>query len=240
MRMRLGLAALGIALLAGIVLYAPYATRPAPVLPTDLSNSLRGPDSPNLSIPFEAYALTPEGLLRTQSSGGAGELGRDRPIVRTVSGAYLSRDFVFDVDVTIPAGTQDLAFVGFGRGDPNPGLDNEPGGAFLFRIHSLPDHKVIHAAAARASAGFATSVRPDEVLLRVEAIGNYIPGTTTTFRIERSGDLVTLSLPGTSAKPSVFDLRDYPNLFDERSGFLFFGNSAAGTVFSNVHVRPRG
>lgn len=235
MWMRLGVAVLGIVLAAAI-----YSARPAPAPAVDFSDTLRGPASPHLSIPFDAYALTPDGLLRTTSSSGR-ESGIDRPMVRTVSGAYLSRDFVFDVDVTIPADIEDLAFVGFGRGDANPGLSHEPAAAFIFRIHRLPHTDVVHAAAARPPGPrLDTTTPPSEVLLRLEAIGKYVPGMTTTFRIERAGNIVTLSMPGTSGAQSEFDLRDYPELFDERSGFLFFGNSAEGTIFSNVSVRPRG
>lgn len=237
MLVRTSLAAIGIALLAGI---GAYATRPAPVPPVDFSDSLRGPASPDLSIPFEAYALTPEGLLRTTSSSTPEQL-KDRPMVRTRSGAYLSRDFVFEVDVTIPAGRQDLAFVGFGHGEANPALSNEPGAAFLLRLHSLPGNNVVHAAAARPPVAFSGgTVAPADVLLHVEAIGHYVAGTTTTCRIERAGNVVTLSLPGTPGAQSAFDVRHYPALFDEGSSFLFFGNSAEGTVFSNVRVRPRG
>lgn len=237
MRLRLAVAALALIALAGI---GVHSMRPEPARPADFSDALRGPASPALSIPFGAYALTPDGLLRTTSTSGR-ESGLDRPMVKTVSGAYLSRDFVFEVDVMIPRESQDLAFVGFGQGDPNPGLSNEPGAAFVFRIHRLPQSDVVHAAVARPAGGrLAPTVSPADVMLRLDAIGTYVPGTTTTFRIERAGDIVTLSLPGAPDVRSAFDLRDYPQLFDDRSGFLFFGNSAEGTIFSNVRVRPRG
>ncbi|MBA3949662.1 MAG: hypothetical protein H0X44_06930 [Acidobacteria bacterium] len=236
-RLRLAVAALVLIALAGI---GVYAMRPAPVPATDFADALRGPASPSLSIPFGAYALTPEGLLRTTSTSGR-ESGIDRPMVKTLSGSYLSRDFAFEVDVMIPAEIQDLAFVGFGQGDPNPGLSNEPGAAFIFRIHRLSNTDAVHAAAARPPGGrLNTTVSPAEVLLRLEAIGKYVPGTKTTFRIERAGHVVALSMPGVPEARSAFDLRDYPKLFDEEAGFLFFGNSAEGTVFSNVRVRPRG
>lgn len=237
MRLRLAATALALMALAGI---GVYSMPPTSVLPADFADSLRGPASPHLSIPFGAYALTPDGLRRTTSASGR-ESGLDRPMVKTVSGGYLSRDFVFDIDVMIPGEIEDLAFVGFGRGDSNPGLSNEPGAAFIFRIHRLPHTDVVHAAAAPPPGGrLDATVAPAEVLLRLEAIGKYVPGTKTTFRIERAGDIVTLSLPGVPDVRSAFDLRDYPQLFDERSGFLFFGNSAEGTIFSNVRVRPRG
>ena len=238
MRMRPALLSiLAIVFLASIAFYSA----PAPAVPAvDFHDPLRGPASPNLSIPFEAYALTPEGLLRTTSTSGR-ESGIDRPMVRTVSGAYLSRDFVFEVDVIIPADIEDLAFVGFGRGNANPGLSHEPAAAFIFRIHRLPHTDVVHAAAAGPPGGrLGDAVTPAEVLARLDAIGKYVPGEQTTFRIERAGHIVTLSMPATPGAQAEFDLRDYPELLDERSSFLFFGNSAEGTIFSNVSVRPRG
>lgn len=237
MRSRLLVTALALVPLAGI---GAYSMRPAPVPPADFSDTLRGPGSPNLSIPFGAYALTPEGLLRADSSSGQ-VYGLDRPMVRTRSGAYLSRDFVFEVDVTIPSGAEDIAFAGFGLGDPNPRLSNEPGAAFIFRIHSLPGMDVVHTAAAPPPGGRPSeTVTPTDVPLRLAEVGRYEAGRQTTFRIERAGDLVTLSMPGTPDARSAFDLRDYPKLFGGGSGFLFFGNSAEGTIFSNVRVRPRG
>ncbi len=237
MRLRFGVTALVLVTLAGI---GVYSMRSAPVPPIDFSDTLRGPASPNLSIPFGAYALTPEGLLRADSASGQLS-GLDRPMVKTRSGAYLSRDIVFEVDETISPDAEDIAFVGFGLGDPNPGLSNEPGGAFLFRIHSLPNMNVVHAAAAPTPGGrHSETVAPADVLLRLGAIGRYEPGRRTTFRIERAANIVTLSMPASSGSQFAFELPSYPNLIDGRTGFLFFGNSAEGTIFNNVRVRPRG
>jgi hypothetical protein len=51
--------------------------------------------------------LTPEGLLRSRSNSGRTN-GVDRPVVRTLSDRYIDRDFVFEVDVTIPEDVEDL------------------------------------------------------------------------------------------------------------------------------------
>lgn len=237
MWLRIGVAALVLVAVAGI---GVSSMRPAPVPAIDFSDTLRGPASPNLSIPFQAYALTPEGLLRAESASGRLS-GLDRPMVKTRSGAYLARDFVFEVDVMIPPGAEDIAFVGFGLGDPNPGLANEPAGAFLFRIHSLPNMNVVHAAAAPPPGGrHSETVSPADVLLRVDVIGRYETGSRTTFRIERAAGIVTLSMPGKSGSQFAFELPSYPALIDGGTGFLFFGNTAEGTIFSNVRVRPRG
>lgn len=206
--------------------------------PIDFADDLRGPVSPNLTIPFGAYALTPEGLLRSKAVTGS-SFGNDRIVVKTVSGGYGSRDFVFEIDVTIPAKTEDLAYVGFGLGDPNPAYNSEPAGAFQFRIHNLPGLNRVD-----ASASLPPTDRPAEagpgVHAELKAIGIYQPGSTTTFRIERGGNRVTLSMPGREGASHVFDGSLQPTLFGEGEGFLFFGNSSEGTVFSNVRVRPRG
>lgn len=221
--------------LAGI---AVYSTRSEPAPPVDFADDLRGPASPNLTIPFHAYALTPEGLLRTDSATDR-VYGNDRPMVKTVSAAYLSRDFVFEVDVTIPAETHDVAFVGFGLGDPNPAFNMEPAGAFMFRIHNLPGVDTVHAAAA-----LPPSERPSDagpaVHGRLEVIGTYVSDTTTTFRIERADNRVMLSMPATKDASHTFELGAFPSVVDRKRAYLFFGNSAEGTIFSNVRVRPRG
>jgi hypothetical protein len=220
-------AGLALVTLAGLALYWPRSVEPA----ADFSDALTGPASPTLAIPFQAYALTPEGLLRSESASNRTH-GKDRPMVKTLSGGYLLRDFIFEVDVMIPSDTQDIAYVGFGRGEPNPDYSMEPSAAFLFRIHGLSGVYDVHAAAA-AAAGRGIPH------LRLEHIGKYEPGRRTTFRIEHAGNRVTLSMPGTPGASHTFEMASYPGLFDDRSGFLFFGNSSEGAVFSQVRVLPR-
>lgn len=221
--------------LAGI---AASCERQAPAPPVDFTDSLTGPASPDLTIPFEAFTLTPEGLRRSRSDPGAAS-SRDRPMVKTRSGGYLSREFVFEIDVTIPAGTEDIAFVGFGLGEPNPAYHMEPAGAFMFRIHGLRDADGVDVAAAlpprpqRAGGG-------SPVHARLQNIGTYPSGATTTFRIEHVDNQVTLSMPGQTGAAHTFDLSVFPDLLGRDSAYLFFGNSAEGAVFSNVRVRPPG
>ena len=202
------------------------------------TDELTGPDSAHFTIPFQAYAMTPKGLLRSSAVTRRG-FGSDRVVVKTVSGDYLSRDFVFEIDVMIPPDAEDLAYVGFGRGDPNPAYNNEPAGAFQFRIHSLPWVNRVD-----ASASLPSSDQPAEAGPKVHAeltpIGQYVAGSTTTFRIERAGTKVTLSMPGTPGAAHTFDMTLVPTLFGDGEGFLFFGNSVEGTVFSRARVRPRG
>lgn len=224
-----------VAALGGI---AAYALRPTPAQPIDFVDDLKGPASPHLVIPFDSYSLTPHGLLRSKALTGLA-FGSDRVMVRTASGAYLDRDFIFEIDVMIPDGTQDLAYVGFGRGKANPAYENEPAGAFQFRIHNLPDVDRVDAAASLPPRG-----RPARPGGRVHAelvqIGRYVGGSTATFRIERAGRHVTLSIPSALGASHTFDLATHPDLFDRDEAYLFFGNTTEGTVFSNVRVRPRG
>ncbi len=212
--------------------------RPAPPPAVDFSDDLRGPASEHLVIPFEAYALTPEGLLRSRAATGR-TLGNDRVVARTVSGQYLSRDFVFEVDVTIPAETEDLVYIGFGRGDANAAYNNEPAGAFQFRIHSIAGLNRVDAAASLPSSDQPAGAGP-KVHAALAAIGQYVPASITTFRIERAGSTVTLSMPATPGASHTFDMSVLPRLFGSDEGYLYFGNSTEGTVFSNVRVRPRG
>ena len=225
-----------LALLAGGA--AVYAWRPRPVPAIDFVDDLRGPASPHLVIPFDAYALTPGGLLRAKSVTGR-EFGNDRPMVKTVSGGYLSRDFIFEVDVTMPAATQDLAYVGFGGGDSNPAYFNEPASAFLFRIHNGIGGNAVNVTASRPATEHKTEAG-SSVYAAFEPIGTYAAGSTTTFRIERAGDKVALSMPSVQGAAHTFDTSVLPRLFGGGDAFLFFGNSTEGTVFSNLRVRPRG
>jgi hypothetical protein len=228
--LRFAAPALVLVTLAGIVLYRTWRVHPVPA--GDFTDDLTGPVSANLTIPFQAYAMTPEGLLR-QDSASDRTYGSDRPMVKTRSAGYLARDFIFEVDVTIPADSHDIVFIGFGRGDPNPAVSMEPAAAFLFRIHNLPGMDVVHAAASKS-----TGSQPMHI--RIEALGKYVAGTRTRFRIEKAGGQVILSMPATPVARFTFDLAAFPGLFDERSGYLFFGNSAEGTIFNHVSVRPRG
>ena len=230
---------MSVAVLVAVGVVAAYSMRPRPkAAPVDFVDDLKGPTSAHFSIPFAAYSLTPEGLLRSKAVTGQ-SFGNDRIMVKTLSGGYLSRDFVFEIDVTIPAPTEDLAYVGFGLGDPNPAYNNEPGGAFQFRIHNLSDLHRVDASASLPSTDTPAEAGPG-VHAELKAIGSYVAGSTTTFRIERAGNRVTLSMPGNDAASHTFDASMLPTLFEDGEGFLFFGNSAEGTVFSNARVRPRG
>jgi len=218
---------------------AIYSVRPGPPPPAVyFTDDLKGPAAPYLAIPFDAYALTPDGLLRTKAVTGRA-FGNDRPIAKTVSGHYGSREFVFDVDVTIPPGRQDLAYVGFGRGDANHAYFNEPAASFLFRIHNGVGGNAVHVAASRPAAQRQAETDP-VVYAAFGEIGAYVPGSTTTFRIERAGNRVTMSMPATAGASHTFDMLQFPALFAADEGFLFVGNSTEGTVFSNLRVRPRG
>lgn len=222
-------------LLVGVLLAAGTATvyvlrdRPAPAV--DFTDSLTGPDSPNLAIPYGAYALTPEGLLRTDSVSGR-ENGNDRPTIRTRSSAYLSRDFVFEVDITIPSDVQDISFVGFGSGAPGPTM-NEPSGCVFVRIHHLPGNDGVHLAVSPSNPSAALQY------LYHERLGAYPSNRRMTVRFERTGDHMTVSLPDQEGGSLRVRLSAYPSSVREDAAYLFFGSTAEGVIFSNVRVRPR-
>ncbi len=211
---------------------AVYTLRPADAPAVDFSDNLTGPTSPHFDIPFDKFTLTPDGLLRAHSASGRAN-GNDRPVVRTRSDQYLSRDFVFEVDVTIPSDVEEIVFVGFGEGVSTAPY-NEPGGAFGFRIHAMPTNREVRLAAMTSPPRGATLAYPFE-----EVIGTVPPEGTLTLRIERSGDHVIGSLPGQAGSERTIRMSGYPSVLRNGRGFLYLSNTAEGTVFSNVKVRPR-
>ena len=59
------------AVLAALVGFGVYRVRQARVIaPADFTDDLRGPTSSHLRIPFDAYTLTPEGLVRSKAATG--------------------------------------------------------------------------------------------------------------------------------------------------------------------------
>ena len=218
------------AVVVASVLGTPTAAGPAAI---DFVDDLTGPDSPAFVIPFDKYALTPGGLVRTSAASGT-ENGIDRPVVRTASGKYLSRDFVFEVDVTIPASHGDIAWVGFGAGRPNRALDNEPTSAFTFRIHNLP-HVLFHGidiAVAVPSGGqeFRGAFRS------LDRLAAYTPGRPMRFRIEHHDGVVTMSIPDLNVS-RAFTFAEFADLFDASNAYLFLSNSSEGTTFGNASLR---
>lgn len=192
------------------------------------SDPLAGPSSPNLSIPFTKYGYLVSGLVRTQDDGS----GVDRVMVKTVSGAYLTTDFTFEVDVfRNSTSDMDINFIGFGQGTPNADYFNEPTNAFVFRIHNVFGFYRIDAAVeASSGAGGPLPALND-------SIANFASGVKMRFRITRSGDTVTLSVPSQNASAS-FSISQWTALLglNNSNCYLFFGSSLAGTVFSDATV----
>jgi hypothetical protein len=217
-------------LVAGSV--AAYWLRPAPVPAADFTDTLTGPDSPHLVIPFDKYTLTPEGLLREHSASGRSN-GDDRPVVRTRSDRYFARDFIFEVDVTIPEDTEEIVFIGFGDGTPTAPY-NEPGGVFGFRIHHMQGNREVRlAAVTQPQRGGSPNY------LFQDTIGTVPAGGALTVRLERSGDHITASLPGQDGSERTIRISAYPSILRGGRGFLYLSNTTEGTIFSNVRVRPR-
>lgn len=209
----------------------PTAAGPAAV---DFVDALTGPASPALAIPFDKYALTPAGLVRS-SAGSGTQNGIDRPVVKTASGRYLSRDFVFEVDVTIPASHGDIAYVGFGAARTNPKMDNEPTSAFLFRIHNLPDMPFYGIDIAVGVPSGGSGFR--DAYLSFDRAGVYTPGRPMRFRIEHRAGVVTMTILGPATVSRAFTLAQFADLFDAANAYLFLGNSSEGTTFRNASLR---
>jgi len=192
------------------------------------SDPLTGPSSPNLSIPFNKFGYTPAGLLRVSDDGS----GVDRPIVKTVSGGYLT-ETAFTAEITVNVGANDIAYFGLGQGTTNPAYYNEPSNAFVFRIHNWYGYTGIQADAE-------SGLTANPFLASPYASDSYT-GSSTTFRIVRNGDSLTLSVPSSGAS-RTYSVSQYAGLMGLTAAntFLFFGNTnATGTVFSNLSVtRP--
>ncbi len=232
----LGKAGLALSLLFAV---AVGTATPAMAQGTDLNftDPLTGPTSPHLTIDTTKYGYSANGLMRTQSADGYtygnGDPNSDRPMVKTVSGAFLTEDFEFDVDVNAPTSNTDLIYVGFGQGIRNPNYFNEPTESFEFRIHNIPGNYMGIQAAVDAGQS------PPSGFVFNQQIGIFQPGVTTTFRIVRSGNNVTLSVPSQPGASVTVPLTLVPSL-NSTNAYLFFGNTAIGTTFSNLRVFPPG
>ena len=202
--------------------------------PIDFEDALTGPVSPALNIPFEKYRMTPAGLLRSEAGSGT-ENGIDRPVVKTVSGGYLSRDFIFEVDVTIPEDHGDIAYVGFGAALNNRRYENEPADSLLFRIHNLPKLPFFGVDVAITDQDVVGKI--GEHFRTISRVADYRSGAPMRFRIaHRAGD-VTLSIPALPSASVTFTRAQFADLFDDRHAFLFVANSSEGTTFRNASVR---
>lgn len=156
-------------------------------------------------------------------------------MIKTVSGQYLSRDFVFEVDVTIPARHGDIAYVGLGEGASNPGLDNEPSHAYLFRIHNLPRMPFygidLAIADPEGGMGYRNAYR------EFRRAGEYTPGQPMRFRIVHQAGRVTLSIPAVPDASATFEVSAFRDLFDDANAYIFLSNSSEGTTFTNASLR---
>lgn len=202
--------------------------------PVDFTDPLTGPVSPALSIPFDHYRLTPVGLIRQQSESGS-ENGVERPIIKTLSGDYLSRDFVFEIDVTVPADHGDIVFVGFGSARSLPDGDNEPTDAFVFRIHNLPSMPFYGIDLTLADPDGGNGYRNRYRVF--ERIGEYTPGKPMRFQIAHKGGTVSMGIPAMPGASKTFTRDQFEGLFDPSTAYLFFANSSEGTTFNNASLR---
>jgi hypothetical protein len=208
----------GLLTVAGLAAFAILTPSRSPYF----TDPLTGPTSSKLSIPPDKYGYTPQGLRRNQSDNSV-----DRPVVKTVSGAYLNATR-FTAEVSVKVTEDDIAFIGLGRATNDPDYNNEPANCFLFRIHNVGYNRIQVAV---------TNMGGPNCYLDEHEIGTYIPGTTENFRIVREGDYVTLSIPSqnVSRTYSISQYNAQLGLTSENT-HLFFGNTGVGTVFSNFRI----
>lgn len=194
--------------------------------PLNFTDPLVGPTSPYLTIP-EKFGYTSDGLTRIQSDSGTGN-GTDRPVVRTISGEFLGRNFVYEIEVLSTPGGEDIAYVGFGQGVSNPFFFNEPTNSVLFRIHKNLAGSRIDAAIDSGFSGWPFSSLQENV-------GTFAPGGTV-FRISRLDDVLTMEVVGQSVTTySVANDLGALDL-DATNAHLFFANTSEGTTFRDMVV----
>ncbi len=218
-----------------IVVAQITAIAAVPALASDDKNftdQLKGPSSPHLGSINGDYGYTTAGLARISSDAGyVGFSSNDRPMVKTLSGEFLNTDFVAELTVTRTVSdvgsNQDLIYFGFGEGSSNPSYHNEPTNGIYFRIHAASGNHEVHAA---YHSGTST---PSWNSSNIITIGQFAP-TGTTFRIEKSGDNVTLSIVGGGSK--TYSVTALGGVLNGSNAHIFFGNSALGTVFSDLSV----
>lgn len=195
--------------------------------PLSFSDTLRAgdPTSGYLSVPVGQYTYTSSGLERTGSSSGSGN-GVDRPMVRTTSGGFLNENFVAQITVTTTSSNQDIIFFGLGQALTNAAYNNEPTNNPLFRIHNLPGYQGVQVDVENGSVPYPYTFLSGDV-------GTYNPAGTK-FGISRIGDSLTFSVSGQAVE--TLSLSQYASYLDLTNAYLFFGNSANGTTFSDFSV----
>lgn len=195
--------------------------------PLNFTDDLSGPTSPYLTIPTGKFDYANDGLTRIQSDSGTSN-GVDRPVVRTISGAFLGRNFVYEIEVLSPPETEDIIFVGFGQGMTNPSFFNEPTNSALFRIHNLGGFYRIDAAIASGLSSW-----PFTPI--IVSVGSFVPGGTV-FRITRVDDVLTMEIDGQPGATRTFSVASDLWFLDDTNAHLFFANSAEGTTFRDMVV----
>jgi len=206
---------------------------PPPVPDHYFLDPLAGPASPDLQSIDADYTYTTNGLYRSQSDyGWDGWIPgvNDRPMVKTGYADYLNTEFRAEVTVAVTNSNQvkDLIYFGFGAGDNNPGYDNEPTNSFYFRIHNSSGYKGVQAVFHEGNGG------PSWNSTNLVNLGDFNP-SGTTFRIDRVGSDVTLSIVGGAS--ATFPVSAVSTINSSNS-HVFFGNSAVGTTISNLSVQP--
>ena len=208
---------------------------------TNFSDSLTGPDSPHIDISLsnngiQSYDYTSEGLQRIFQDCLVywpwGPCWKpDRPINKTVSS-----DFVAEIDMSeVGQVNWDIAFFGYGHGNPVD-VNAEPGG-FIFRIHAGPGDAQQIDVTFYNGAGLIEFTRLQEAASLNGGVATWDPAGET-FRIERSGDDLIMSMVGGNSRTfSISAIEALSGvIFDATNSHLFFGNSSEGTIFSNFSV----
>ena len=188
-----------------------------------------GNDAGFLVINGVRYTREAAGLRRTFSSSGIHN-GTDRVMNTTqLAAPFIDRDFVVDLDIRRPdiSSGGDIIFFGLGDGSVDSIYNNEPTNSIHFRIHTETLATWVDATARIGNVFHAFQRIADD----------WDEVTGATFRMKRSDDLVTLSIPSIpGASHTISIAATLGSSLTAANTLIFFGNTSEGTVFSNFNL----
>ncbi|MBC8288917.1 MAG: hypothetical protein H8E37_01240 [Planctomycetes bacterium] len=179
---------------------------------------LKGRSLPTMLEQSVPYTKTEEGITK---------IGRH--YIRTRSGQFLTRDFVYEVRFTL--NTNDgIAFIGMGQGG-RAGAYKEPGNSVHLRIHSTGRY--------RGEVGITSADDKSRKLIN-DKFGKLAEPGTHRVRITKRGNAVTFTLDVDDDGPSDDDMtKSFPDIhkaapfLHSKNSFLFFGGDG---TFSEVRL----
>ena len=170
----------------------------------------------------------------------------DRAYISTISGDYLSTNFVFEITLNSPFDASSYMFVGLGSGLGNSSYANEPQDSLFLRIHSPDlvggdgDNR------GRVDVATLTSTGPPVFTLVAQDFGRL--GTnagTHRIRLTKVADALTFALDKDYSGTFVSDMNYTVNNISTTAPFLnnanshlFFGGARTSSSWDDLSIVP--